>query len=284
MMSSLRLLIAVLILIFQETFCAAQFLVRPTADVNQPVQVASGEELPAASITIPSGTTVRMRLKSPINTVSAPVGSGLYLETTADVIQQNRIVIPAKTLVQGVVERQERPGRVKGRGQLQFHFTTLILPSNYTASIAGSLQSLPGSKLYESVNREGAFQPVDQIDKDAAAIVSSVVAGAAIGSVTHGAFRAGRGSLIGAGFGLGTVLFKRGDDMHLPEGTAVEMVLDRSFTIPLRELTAYTQRSEIPLTKETPVPAIPERKRPTLPSSANVAIVPGGIPEVRFRW
>jgi hypothetical protein len=225
-----------------------------------------------------------MRLKSPINTVSAPVGSGLYLETIADVIQQNRIVIPAKTLVQGVVEQQARPGRVKGRGHLQFHFTTLILPNNYTASIAGSLQSLPGSKLYESVNREGAIQPVDQIDKDAATIVSSVIAGTAIGSLTHGDFRAGRGALIGAGFGLGAVLFKRGDDMHLPEGTAVEMVLDRPFTIPLRELTAYTQRSEIPFTKETPVSTLPERKRLTLPSSANFAILPGGIPEVRFLW
>ena len=104
--------------------------------------------------------------------------------------------------MQGVVEAQARPGRVKGRGHLQFHLTTLILPNNYTASIAGTLQSLPGSKLYEGTNREGTIQPVDQIDKDAATIVSSVTAGALIGSITHGDFRAGRGALIGAGFGL----------------------------------------------------------------------------------
>ena len=283
-MASLRLLIAVTILICQEGVSAAQSLVQPAAVMTQPAQAASSEELPVASVTIPAGTNVRMSLRSPLNTVSARAGSGLYLQITTDVIQQNRIVIPAKTLVQGVVERQVRPGRVKGRGQLQFHFTRLILPSNYTASIAGSLQSLPGSRLYESANREGGIQPVDQIDKDAATILSSVVAGTTIGSLTHGNFRAGRGALIGAGFGLGTVLFKRGDDIHLPEGTAMEMVLDRALTIPLQELAAYTQRSEVLPIKQTPRPALPERKRSPLPSAGNLAILPGGIPEVRFVW
>jgi hypothetical protein len=172
-------------------------------------------------------------------------------------------VIPAKTLVQGVVEKQARPGRVKGRGQLQFHLTTLILPSNYTASIAGSLQSLPGSGLYGSSNREGAIQPVDQIDKDAAMIVRSAASGAGIGAISRGGLGAGIGALIGSVFGFGQVLFKRGDDIALPAGTPVEMILDRPLSIPLRELAPFAQRSDVPLMKQDPsaaVPAEPEAK------------------------
>ena len=278
----LLLLIATFVVVQQKS--TAQSLIQPSAVIAQPAQSAGDAETPVPSITIPAGTTVLMSLRSPVNSVSAQTGSGLYLETRADVIQQNRIVIPAKTLVQGVVARQVRPGRVKGRGQLQFHFTTLILPSNFTSSIAGSLQSLPGSRLYESTHREGAIQPVDQIDKDVGVLLSSVIAGAAIGSITHGEVRAGRGALIGAAFGIGKVLFKRGEDIHLPVGTHVEMVLDRSLTIPVRELAPYTQRSEfVPAGQNSPADSRLEQ-RPHIPSSAKVAVAPGGTPELTFRW
>lgn len=235
----------------------AQSIVQPVALSTQAGPSGGSDETSPASLTIPAGTNVLLTLRSPLHTVSARAGSGLYLETIADLIQQNHIVIPARTLVQGVVEKQARPGRVKGRGQLQFHLTTLILPSNYTASIAGSLQSLPGSGLYESSNREGAIRPVDQIDKDAAIIVRSVATGAGIGAISHGAFGAGRGALIGAAFGFGQVLFKRGDDITLPAGTPVEMILDRPLNIPLRELAAYTQRSNVPLMKQESPAAVP---------------------------
>ena len=279
----LLLLIAAFVVVQQKS-ATAQSLIQPSVVIAQPAQSAGEAETTAPSITIPAGTTVLMSLRSPVNTVSAQTGSGLYLETRADVIQQNRIVIPAKTLVHGVVARQVRPGRVKGRGQLQFHFTMLILPNNFTAPIAGSLQSLPGSTLYESIHREGAIQPVDQIDKDAGVLLSSVIAGAAIGSITHGEVRAGRGALIGAAFGIGKVLFKRGDDIHLPAGTHVEMVLDRSLTIPVRELAPYTQRSEfVPAGQNSPADSRPEQ-RPRIPSSAKVAVAPGGTREVTFRW
>ena len=226
-------------IICQSGKATAQFAIKPAATAAPAAQSAATDN---TSITIPAGTTVLMTLRSPLNTVSARGGAGLYLETVGAVIQQDRIVIPAKTLVQGVVARGSRPGRAKGRGQLQFHFTTLILPSNYTTSIAGSLQSLPGSRLYEHTKHEGAIQPVDQIDKDAAVMVSSVATGAAIGSITRGAFGPGTGALIGLGFGLGRVLFKRGDDISLPVGTPFEMVLDRPLTVPLDELAPYNHR------------------------------------------
>jgi len=124
-MIRLRLsLVIVGVLICQEARSAAQSLVEPVAAT---AQSGASDATSATSLTIPVGTRVLLTLMSPLHTVSARAGSGLYLETVADVIQQNRIVIPAKTLVQGEVEKPARPGRVKGRGQLQFHLTTLIL-------------------------------------------------------------------------------------------------------------------------------------------------------------
>src|SRR5690349_24890778 len=92
----------------------------PLAESSAP-QVAE-----SATITIPAGTKVLMTSLAALNTISANNESGLYLETISDVVEQNRVVIPAGSHVQGSVIRSARPGRVKGRAELQFRFETLI--------------------------------------------------------------------------------------------------------------------------------------------------------------
>ena len=51
-------------------------------------------------------------------------------------VSNGHVVIPAGTYVQGVIRRSQRPGRVKGRGELVIHFDTLIFPSGYTLMLA----------------------------------------------------------------------------------------------------------------------------------------------------
>src|SRR5262249_27252961 len=96
-------------------------------------------------ITVPAGTKVMMELSSPLHTTSAVDGSGVYLETVFPVVQENHVVIPARTQVLGVVDAEKRPGRVKGKARFQFHFTSLVFANNYVAAIDGALQSLPGN-------------------------------------------------------------------------------------------------------------------------------------------
>jgi hypothetical protein len=120
----------------------------------------------ATTVTIPAGTRVLLALTSPLHTTSATAGSGIYTETAAAVVQDSHVVIPLRTQVQGVVEQEQRPGRVKGRAQFLLHFTTLIFPNNYVVPIDGVLQSVPGSKKLRTQDEKGRIEPVDQIDKD----------------------------------------------------------------------------------------------------------------------
>jgi len=96
-------------IVCQPGTATAQFAIKPAATAAPAAQSVAAEET-NTSITIPAGTTVLMTLRSPLNTVSAHGDAGLYLETVGAVIQQDRIVIPAKTLVQGVLARASRPG------------------------------------------------------------------------------------------------------------------------------------------------------------------------------
>ena len=182
-------------------------------------------------ITIPAGTHLLMKLISPLHTTSSTPGSGVYLETAFPVVENNRVVIPEHTRVMGVVSDERRPGRVQGRAQMRLKFTQLILPDNRELSIAGNLQGLPGSSTNRTVNNEGTLEPVDQIDADVYTVAKTTGAGVLIGSIRHVGIGVGSGALIGAGLGLAKVLFTRGDEISLPVGTRVEMVLQRPLTV-----------------------------------------------------
>src|SRR5260370_1264829 len=182
-------------------------------------------------ITIPAGTHLLMKLISPLHTTSSTPGSGVYLETVFPVVENSRVVIPEHTRVMGVVTDERRPGRVQGRAQMRLKFTQLILPDNRELSVVGSLQSLPGSRTNRTVNKEGTLEPVDQIDADVYTVAKTTGAGVLVGSIRHVGIGVGQGALIGAGLGLAKVLFTRGDEISLPVGTRVEMVLQRPLTV-----------------------------------------------------
>jgi hypothetical protein len=202
-----------------------------TSTTAIPVREAAASEPKPEPITIPAGTHLLMKLISPLHTTSSTPGSGVYLETAFPVVENSRVVIPEHTRVMGVVADERRPGRVQGRAQLRLQFTQLILPDNHELSIVGNLQSLPGSSANRTVNNEGTIEPVDQIDADVYTVAKTTGAGVLVGSIRHVGIGVGYGALIGAGLGLSKVLFTRGNEISLPAGTKVEMVLQRPLTL-----------------------------------------------------
>ena len=103
----MRTVVALLIL---SALCAAQ----TTASAAAP------------TIVVPAGTKVPLVLKNAVSTKSARPGDAVYLQTTFPITQNNRIVIPAGAYVQGVINRVQHAGRVKGKAEVQMHFTTMI--------------------------------------------------------------------------------------------------------------------------------------------------------------
>ncbi|HSK43004.1 MAG TPA: hypothetical protein VLA83_03845 [Candidatus Binatia bacterium] len=191
-----------------------------------------------STVTIPAGTRVLMVLKSPLHTTSGTAGSGLYLETLYPVVQNNGVVIPARTQVQGVVEADERPGHLKRTSEFRFHFTTMIFPNNLVVPINGGLQSIPGARSIRTRGEDKTLEPVDQTEKVITPTAASAVGGAIIGS--HRSFGIGLlpGAGLGAALGLGAVLLKRGDEIYLPQGSRVEMVLQSPFNLEQSQVSA----------------------------------------------
>jgi type IV secretion system protein VirB10 len=203
------------------------------------------------TITVPAGTKLLMELKSGINTKTARVGDTVYLATSFPVSIDNSIAIPPGTYVQGVIDNVKRSGRVKGRAEVLFHFTTLIFPSGYTVSVPGAVNDVPGADVGRVVNKEGTVKADGTKGKDAGTIAGPAAEGAIIGAIAKG----GKGALIGSGIGgaagLAEVLFTRGNEINYPPGTPVEMVLQRSLTLEQQRI-AQARAEYIP--KQGPKP------------------------------
>jgi hypothetical protein len=197
----------------------------------------AGKPAPATAVepqqvTLPAGTSVLLHLKSPINTKNARVGDSVYCETAFPVTQDNILVIPPHTYVKGQITEVQRPGRVKGRAEIQFHFNTLIFPDGYTVQLPGSLQNVPGSDNASVSGDEGKVTANGQKGKDAGTVATTAGTGAAVGGLATDTIKgAAIGGGIGGAVGLGKVLLTRGQEVRLETGTAVEMVLQRPVAI-----------------------------------------------------
>jgi hypothetical protein len=206
---------------------------------------SSAAQPPAAAgpqtYTVPAGTKVLLAVKSAINTKTAQQGDGVYLVSTFPVVGNSRIMIPVGVYVQGVVDRVQRPGRVKGRAQLDLHFTTMIFPNGQVVEVPGVLNSLPGSDGPKVKDSEGTVEQAGSKGRDVGNILKGaaigaeggVLGGAASGDLAKGV---GYGSLAGAAAGTIYTLFTRGNDIVIPSGTSVEMVLQRPLVLQQAQL------------------------------------------------
>jgi type IV secretion system protein VirB10 len=207
-----------------------------------PLGVAAAENERNGQIyTVPAGTKVLLSLKSGVNTKTARPGDGVYLVSTFPVIVGSHVLIPSGVYVQGVVDKVERPGRIKGRAKLLMHFTTMIFPNGQVVGIPGAVDNLPGSGGPSVKGEEGTIEQASNKGKDAGNVAKGGIIGASggvIGGAASGRPGAGAaiGGLAGVAGGLIYTLLTRGDEVVIPEGTSLEMVMQRPLELQASQL------------------------------------------------
>jgi hypothetical protein len=197
------------------------------ASPGQPVVKTDVNPGAAAQIELPTGTRIPLVLHNGVSTRTAQVGDPVYFETLFPVMKDGRVIVPAGSYVSGEVTESKRPGRVKGRGELNIRLMTLILPNAYMVKFAGvpSGASTGGN---ETTNSEGKIIGDSDKTSDVGTIAKTTGAGAAIGGIaSRSAGGAGIGAGVGAAVGLAAILLTRGPEAELPRGTTLDAVLDR---------------------------------------------------------
>jgi type IV secretion system protein VirB10 len=182
-------------------------------------------------LVIPAGTKVPLVLRQAIWTKNAREGDSVYAQTNFPVVIDGVMAIPPGTYVQGKITRVQRPGRVKGKAEVQVNFTSMIFPNGYTVMLPGALDKAPDVDA-NIKGKEGTVEGQGSKGKDVGTVASNAGTGAAIGGL---ATQSGKGAAIGGvgglAVGLATVLLTRGPDIKMENGSALEMVLEREISL-----------------------------------------------------
>jgi type IV secretion system protein VirB10 len=191
--------------------------------------------------TVPAGTRILLSLKNEISSRVAMPGDPVYFVSEFPVVADGVVVLPAGMYVTGSIDKVQRPGKVKGRAELQMHFVSMIFPNGVSIPVPGSVDKVPGSSGANVKNSEGTVEQSGTKGRDARTIASNTAEGAGVGSMVGlGTGNAGMGTGIGASAGAAvgvlTTLFTRGNDIVFPPGTALEMVLSRPVVVQQTQL------------------------------------------------
>jgi type IV secretion system protein VirB10 len=130
---------------------------------------------------------------------------------------------------------------MKGRGELQVRFDSLVLPNGVNRSFRADLGALDGRNDGTLNKEQSKVKGPGDKKGDVGQVVTTTAEGAAIGTAVGAASgHLGGGSVIGLGTGAAAgligVLASRGPDATLDRGATVEMVLDRPLSFSQADL------------------------------------------------
>ena len=166
--------------------------------------------------TIPAGTTLHVRLDSPLGSDSSRAGDSVEA-TLADAVSVDDVeVLPPGSVVRGEVAAAEPGGKVSGRASVALRFTSV--------AVAGR------DERYPIATHVSWLAPTTK-GKDTAKIAVPAGAGAIIGGIVGGKQGAAIGAAIGGGGGAAVVLTTRGPQIRLPAGAALSLPLDQSVDV-----------------------------------------------------
>lgn len=182
------------------------------AGVSQIPPAGPTEVDPSQLGVLPAGQELDVRLQSTLSSETAVPEQRFEATTAVDLTQNGRVLVPAGSVVRGVVSSVNRPGRVDRVGSLTLSFDQVTVRGR-TYPIRGM-----ATQVFES----GGIR--DE--------VGTAGAGAGVGGVIGGLIGGVKGAVLGAVIGAGgAIAATEGKDVHLPAGSIVRIRLDSPVTV-----------------------------------------------------
>ena len=161
---------------------------------------------------VPTGTELDVRLQSTLSSATATAEQRFEATTALDVVQNERVLIPAGSVVRGVVSGVERAGWVDRTGKLTLSFDQITVRGRDHSLRATATQVFKSGGIREEAPTAGV----------------GAGAGAIVGGIIGGVQGAVLGAVIGAG---GAIAATEGKDVELSAGSIVRIRLDTPVTV-----------------------------------------------------
>jgi hypothetical protein len=164
------------------------------------------------SAEVPVGTEFDVRLQKALSSATAQVEDRFEATTMVDLKQGDRVVVPAGSMMRGIVSSVNKAGRIERKGSMTVAFDQITVRG----------RSYPiRATVTQAIESEG-------IKGEAGKIGTGAGVGAVIGAILGGAKGALAGILIGGG---GTIAATEGKDVDLPPGTVLRVRMDSGLNL-----------------------------------------------------
>jgi Zn-dependent protease with chaperone function len=161
---------------------------------------------------VPVGTAFMVSFQQALSSADSRSGDRFTARVVDPVLVNGRVAIAAGSVVSGRVVAVQPAKKIGGRAQLNLEFTSIRFASGGESPISASLNGQADSQ------------------KDAVTIGAAAAGGAVLGRIlgkdSHSTVL---GAVIGGAIGTGIAARKKGEEVNLPEGVAVEIRLDAPF-------------------------------------------------------
>ena len=161
---------------------------------------------------IPVGQELDVRLQTALSSATATTEQRFEATTAVDLMQGDRVLVPAGSTVRGIVSSVDPAGRVDRAGRMTLAFDRIVVNG----------REYPIKAMATQVFESGGIREEGRTVGTAGAV------GAIVGGIIGGL----KGALIGAVVGSGGVIAAtEGKDVELQPGTIVRIRLDRDLQL-----------------------------------------------------
>ena len=182
-------------------------------------------------VTVPSGQKMSAFVSTPISSAYTTVGQTIQVSLGSDFCYNGNMIAPAGSTVYGTVIESSKAKHGSMNGKLCVRFNQIITPYGL---------QIPISAIIKTTDNSGVLVGGTKADvaKDYA---KDTVSGAALGAVSGLVFGALAGGNVGRGAALGTAVgagggllksgFDKGNDVEIPAGASLDLVLTQPVTV-----------------------------------------------------
>jgi len=187
----------------------------PPAPVTPPAPTAPPPPPPPQKVTIPSGTTIAIRLVDTLDTETAVAGQTFHATLDSPLSAEGDVAIPAGYNVEGHVVDVKSAGKFAGQSSLILQLDRIAVGSKYY-----SVQT-------NQYSRQGSSRGKNTAEK----VGAGAGIGAIIGAIAGGGKGAAIGAAAGGGLGGGVQAATKGQQIKLPSETVLNFTLQAPLTV-----------------------------------------------------
>ena len=188
------------------------------------ISIAHAETLvDTEALSVPAGTLLHCRTTQTLTTKLNFQGDAFTMSVAEPVTINGHVAIPVGATLAGRITRMERPGRIKGVGQMRLTVEQITLPDGRSLPLSATLMTAYGADNVKVVGSEGLIKGPSSRVPDFEEIGAGTAGGTLLGLIfAH--------PLIGATVGLTATtvdrMRRRGKGFDHPDRNAAQLSVD----------------------------------------------------------